>query len=144
MKIYVLNGPNLNLLGTREPHIYGSTTIQELEKMCQEVAAELNLEMEFRQTNNEGQLVEWIQEAGRDADGIVLNPAAFTHYSIAVRDSLQAAGKPFVEVHISNIYAREPERHVSVVSDLAGGVIVGFGVRGYLYAIRALNDLMRG
>ncbi|MGH9194798.1 MAG: type II 3-dehydroquinate dehydratase [Acidimicrobiia bacterium] len=144
MKIFVLNGPNLNLLGTREPDIYGNTTIEELEKMCRVLADELGVELEFRQTNDEGQLVEWIQEAGKEADGIVINPAAFTHYSISVRDALQAAGKPLVEVHISNIFARELERHVSVVSDLARGVIVGFGVRGYLYALRALKEALEG
>lgn len=144
MKIYILNGPNLNLLGTREPEIYGDSTIEDLEKMCRELAGELGMEIEFRQTNSEGELVKWIQEARQEADGIVLNPAAFTHYSIAVRDTVQAAGKPVVEVHISNIYAREPERHVSVVSDLARGVIVGFGVRGYLYALRALKDAIEG
>lgn len=142
MKILVLNGPNLNLLGTREPDVYGSTTLAELEEMCRKLGAELGATIDFRQTNDEGELVGWLQEAGREADGILLNPAAFTHYSIAVRDSVQAAGRPVVEVHISNIYGREPVRHESVISDLAAGVIVGFGVGGYLLGLRALAEMI--
>lgn len=144
MKIFVLNGPNLNLLGEREPNIYGKATLAEVEKMCRERAETLGLEIDFRQTNDEGELIGWLQEARGEADGVVLNPAAFTHYSLAVRDAVAATELPVIEVHISNIYAREPWRARSVVSGVARGVVAGLGVIGYLLAIEALADMKKG
>lgn len=144
MKIFVLNGPNLNLLGEREPNIYGKATLAEVEKMCRERAETLGLEIDFRQTNDEGELIGWLQEARGEADGIVLNPAAFTHYSLAIRDAVAATELPVIEVHISNIYAREPWRARSVVSGVARGVVAGLGVIGYLLAIEALADMKKG
>lgn len=143
MKLFVLNGPNLNLLGEREPSIYGGTTLAELEEMCRERAAGHGLDLDFRQTNEEGRLVDWLQQARSESDGVVLNPAAFTHYSVAVRDAVQACGKPVVEVHISNIFAREEFRATSLISPVAAGVISGLGVRGYLLAIDALAAMLR-
>lgn len=138
MKIFVINGPNLNLLGEREPEIYGTATLSDVEKMCRERAEELGAEIDFRQTNDEGELIGWLQEAKQSADAVVLNPAAFTHYSLAVRDAISATGVPVIEVHISNIYGREEWRAKSVVSPVARGVIAGLGVKGYLLAIEAL------
>lgn len=138
MRIFVINGPNLNLLGEREPEIYGTATLSDVEKMCRERAEELGAEIDFRQTNDEGELIGWLQEAKQNADAVVLNPAAFTHYSLAVRDAISATGVPVIEVHISNIYAREEWRAKSVVSPVARGVIAGLGVKGYLLAIEAL------
>lgn len=133
-----MNGPNLNLLGEREPEIYGTQTLAEVEKMCREKAAELGAEIDFRQTNHEGEMIDWLQEAKQDAQGVVLNSAAFTHHSLAVRDAVSACGLPVIEVHISNIYAREAWRATSVISGVSVGVIAGLGVRGYLLAIEAL------
>lgn len=138
MVIYILNGPNLNLLGEREPEVYGTATLQEVEKMCRERAVELGVSIEFRQTNSEAELVGWLQEARAVAEGVILNPAAFTHYSYAVRDAVSAARVPVIEVHISNIYGREEWRAKSVVSGVAKGVISGLGVHGYLLALDAL------
>jgi 3-dehydroquinate dehydratase-2 len=142
MKVFVLNGPNLNLLGDRQPVIYGSTTLYELEELCHKRAAERGMEIDFRQTNDEGTLVDWLQEAGNAAEGVVLNAAAFSHYSVAVRDAVQACGKPVIEVHISNIFAREEFRATSVISAVAVGVISGLGVQGYLLALDALAALL--
>lgn len=144
MKIFVLNGPNLDLLGEREPEVYGRTTLADLEKMCLERAEALGAEIDFRQTNDEGELIGWLHEARSDADAIVLNPAAFTHYSLAVREAVAAAGRPVIEVHLSNIYAREEWRARSVISGVARGVIAGFGAGGYLLAIEALAGGERG
>lgn len=138
MKIFVLNGPELDRLGEREPEIYGTTTLAELEKMCRERAQSLELEIDFRQTNDENELIGWLEKARNEADGVVINPAAFTHYSEAVRGALAATGLPVIEVHISNIYAREEWRAKSLVSPVVKGVIVGLGVRGYLLALDAL------
>ncbi len=138
MKVFVLNGPNLNLLGERQPVIYGSTTLPELEQLCRERAARHGLEIDFRQTNDEGTLVDWLQEARTSSDGVILNAAAFTHYSVAVRDAVQACDKPVIEVHISNIFAREEFRATSVISAVVVGVISGLGVQGYLLALDAL------
>lgn len=143
MKIFVLNGPNLNLLGEREPEIYGTKTLAEVEKMCREMAVDLGAEIDFRQTNHEGELIDWLQEAKREADGVVLNPAAFTHHSMAVRDAVSACGVPVIEVHISNIYGREAWRAKSVISEVAKGVIAGLGIRGYLLAIEALVETIK-
>ncbi len=142
MKIFVLNGPNLNLLGQREPDIYGLATLADVETLCEGRAAELGHEVDFRQTNDEGQLVDWIQEARTGAAGVVLNPAAFGHYSLALRDAIAACDVPVVEVHISNIYAREEFRAKSVISAVAVGVISGLGIWGYAGAIEALAGIL--
>jgi 3-dehydroquinate dehydratase II len=142
VKIFVLNGPNLNLLGERQPVIYGTTTLAELEQLCRERAGGHGIEIDFRQTNDEGTLVDWLQEARTAADGVVLNAAAFTHYSVAVRDAVQACDKPVVEVHISNIFAREEFRATSLISAVAVGVISGLGVQGYLLALDALAGIL--
>ena len=144
MKIFVLNGPNLNLLGEREPEIYGSKTIEELEEMCRARGKELGLDIDFRQSNFEGELVEWLQDARNAADGVVLNAGALSHYSLAIRDAVTVAGVPVVEVHISNIHAREEWRDRSVVSAVADGVIVGLGFQGYLLALDALAVILVG
>ena len=141
MKVFVLNGPSLNLLGEREPHIYGTSTLSDVEKMVRERGDELGIEIEFRQTNEEGRLIEWLHEARTEADGVIMNPAAFTHYSVALRDAVVACETPLIEVHISNIYAREEFRSKSVVSGVAKGVIVGLGVKGYVLALEALVDM---
>lgn len=140
--VYVLNGPNLNLLGQREPEVYGHATLADVQDECALVAAELKLVLEFRQTNSEHQLIEWIHEARTRAAGIVINPAAFSHTSVAILDALKACTCPIIEVHISNIHAREPFRHHSYVSAVAAGVIVGFGTQGYLFALRRLAALL--
>jgi len=136
--VYVLNGPNLNLLGTREPEIYGRTTLGEIEKLCNEAAAKAGVQAVFRQSNMEGQLIEWVHEARERAAGIVINPAGYSFTSVALLDSLKASGLPVVEVHISNIHRREPIYHKSLVSLAALGVICGLGPRGYALAIDAL------
>ncbi|MEQ9144568.1 MAG: type II 3-dehydroquinate dehydratase [Parvibaculaceae bacterium] len=137
--IYVLNGPNLNLLGTREPEIYGTTTLGDIEKMCDVRAGTLGLTVDFRQTNSEGELVNWIQEARDKASAIIINAAAYTHTSVALADALAAAELPAVEVHLSNIYKREAFRHHSYISPVAVGVICGLGATGYLLALDALK-----
>jgi 3-dehydroquinate dehydratase-2 len=141
--IYVLNGPNLNLLGQREPHIYGSDTLADLKASCEGKAKALGLTTDFRQTNVEGELVGWIQEAGQKAAGIVINAAAYTHTSVALHDALKASGVPVIEVHLSNIYKREPFRHHSYVSPVAQGVICGFGKHGYELALEALSRIIK-
>lgn len=142
----MLNGPNLNLLGGREPDVYGTSTLADVERLCRDTARELGLEVEFRQTNSEGELVDWLQEAGAavaagTALGAVLNPAAYSHTSIALPDAIEGARLPLVEVHISNVHKREAFRQHSYVSAVAAGVIVGLGVHGYPLAIRALLAL---
>ena len=136
--IFVLNGPNLNLLGTRQPDVYGRDTLGDIEAACTARAAELGLVVDFRQSNLEGELVGWIQEARGKAAGIVLNAGAYTHTSIAILDALQAVALPVIEVHLSNVFRREAFRHRSYVSLAATGVICGFGKRGYLLALEAL------
>jgi 3-dehydroquinate dehydratase-2 len=136
--ILVLNGPNLNMLGVRQPEVYGRTTLGDIEAACRERAAELGLALEFRQSNHEGELVTWIQEARDNADGIVINAGAYTHTSVAILDALKVAELPVIEVHISNIHAREEFRHHSYISAVATGVIVGLGPQGYLFALEAL------
>jgi 3-dehydroquinate dehydratase-2 len=138
--LFVLNGPNLNLLGGREPSIYGGGTIGDIERECRQTAAEFGLGIEFRQTNHEGVLVDWIHEAGTHASGIVINPGAYGHSSIALHDAIRAVGIPTIEVHISNIHARESFRHVSMIAPVALGMICGLGPRGYSLAIRALAE----
>ncbi|MGH6865042.1 MAG: type II 3-dehydroquinate dehydratase [Methyloceanibacter sp.] len=136
--IYVLNGPNLNLLGSREPEVYGKETLEDLRKRCERKAKELGFSVEFRQSNHEGELVAWIQEARTDAAGLIVNAGAFTHTSIAMLDAMLACEIPSAEVHLSNIFAREPFRHHSYISKAAKGVICGFGALGYELAIEAL------
>ena len=141
--ILVLNGPNLNLLGLREPDIYGHETLVDIEEACLESAVALDLAIDFRQSNHEGQLVDWIHEARQTADGIVLNAGAFSHTSIAILDALNAAALPVIEVHLSNIYRREEFRHNSFVSRAARGVICGLGGQGYELALTALARILR-
>ena len=136
--IAVLNGPNLNLLGQREPEIYGSTSLAEVERLTRERAHALGVECSWIQTNHEGELVEAIQGLKGRADGAVINAAAFTHTSLAVRDALLAVRVPFVEVHLSNIFAREPERRRSLLADLAVGVVTGFGADSYRLGLEGL------
>jgi 3-dehydroquinate dehydratase-2 len=136
--VYVLNGPNLNLLGVREPHLYGSTTLAEVEQLCRRVAAELGLACEFRQTNHEGVLVDWVQEARERAAAIAINPAGLSFRSIPLLDALKAVEQPIAEIHVTNIHRRDPIYQKSLVSLAATGVICGFGVFGYELAIRAL------
>jgi len=136
--IYVLNGPNLNLLGTREPEVYGKETLDDLRQRCERRAKSLGFVVDFRQSNLEGELVTWIQEARTEAAGLIVNAGALTHTSIAILDALLACPVPSVEVHLSNIFAREPFRHRSYISKAAKGVICGFGGLGYELAIEAL------
>jgi 3-dehydroquinate dehydratase-2 len=139
-RVLVLNGPNLNLLGTREPEIYGSTTLKDIELLCLSSAEKLDLEIDFRQSNHEGELVTWIQLARQTADAILINPAAYSHTSVAIHDALKASDLPIAEVHLSNIHQREAFRHHSYVSAVALGVICGFGAMGYKLALTALAD----
>ncbi len=136
--IYVLNGPNLNLLGDREPEVYGRETLEDLRARCERKAAALGFPLEFRQSNHEGELVVWIQEARMKGAGLIVNAGAFTHTSIAMLDALLASSIPSVEVHLSNIFTREPFRHHSYISKAVKGVICGFGAVGYELAIEAL------
>jgi|SRR6516165_9666491 len=140
--VYVLNGPNLNLLGKRQPHIYGHETLADVEKDCRAVAKELKLELRFHQSNREYEIIDWIHEARETAGGIVINPAAFTHTSIAILDALSACDFPIVEVHISNVHKREAFRQHSYISGVASGVIAGFGTQGYSLAIRRMARLI--
>ncbi len=137
-RILVLNGPNLNLLGIREPQTYGAETLADIEKLCRKQAKAEGVELEFRQSNHEGELITWIQEARGVADGVVINPAAYSHTSVAIHDALRMLDVPIVEVHLSNIHAREAFRHHSYVSAVATGVICGLGPTGYRLAIMAL------
>jgi 3-dehydroquinate dehydratase-2 len=136
MKVLVLNGPNLGRLGSREPDVYGTTTYRGLVSLCQRVGAELGLEVDVRQTDQEGIMVGWLHEAADTATPVVLNAGAWTHYSIAIRDAAAELTAPLVEVHISNVHAREPFRHHSYLSAIASGVIVGLGISGYSLALR--------
>ncbi len=141
--IYVLNGPNLNLLGRREPQIYGRATLADIEKLCRATAKRYGLAVEFRQSNHEGIIIDWIHEARAEhAAGLVINPAGYTHTSVAILDALLAMAAPVVEVHISNIHAREPFRRHSYVSQVARAVICGFGIDGYALAISGLAAMI--
>jgi len=142
--VLVLNGPNLARLGSREPDIYGTATLDELRDLCAATAAELRLTVDFRQTDDESQLISWAHEAADRRLPVVLNPAAFTHYSYALRDALAMRTAPLVEVHISNPAAREDFRHTSVVAAVADGTIAGFGLDSYLLALRAIAGLLAG
>ncbi len=142
--IYVLNGPNLNLLGKRQPEIYGGDTLADVERACRETAAELGLDIRFHQTNREYEIIDWVHEARDGAAGIIINPGAFTHTSVAILDALNAFDGAVLEVHISNIHKREAFRHHSYVSLRADGVIAGFGVQGYTLAVRRMAVLTAG
>jgi 3-dehydroquinate dehydratase II len=144
MLIAVLNGPNLNLLGQREPEVYGRTTLSEIETMVREAAREQGADLEWFQTNHEGALVDAVQGLRGRADGALINAAALTHSSLALRDAVLAVRVPFVELHLSNIFAREPERRHSVIADLAIGLVAGFGTQSYLLALQALVGRLRG
>ncbi len=136
--VFVLNGPNLNMLGLRQPKVYGRATLADVEKLCRQRAEGLGLAVDFRQTNHEGELVGWIQEARKAAAGIVINAGAYTHTSVAILDALLTAEKPVIEVHLSNVFRRESFRHHSYVSPASTGVIVGLGPLGYALALEAL------
>lgn len=140
--LFVLNGPNLNLLGSREPEVYGHTTLADIEASVRTRAGTLKLGVEFRQSNHEGELVDWLQEARTAASGVILNAGAYTHTSVAIHDALKALDVPVMEVHISNPYRREPFRHTSYVSPVATGVICGVGAQGYSLAVEALAALI--
>jgi 3-dehydroquinate dehydratase-2 len=141
--IYVLNGPNLNLLGTREPETYGHATLKDVEKLCRDAARRHKLELEFRQSNHEGVLVDWIHEAGaKKAAGVVFNPAGLTHTSVSMRDAISAVKLPVIEVHISNIFAREAFRHFSHIAPVAKASMCGFGIAGYALAIDGLAAML--
>ncbi len=140
--VYVLNGPNLNLLGKRQPEIYGHETLADVEADCRRVAGELSLELRFQQSNAEHQIIDWIHDAREIAGGIAINPAAFTHTSVAILDALNAFEGPVIEIHLSNVHKREHFRHHSYVSLRADGVIAGFGPQGYALALRRLAKLI--
>jgi 3-dehydroquinate dehydratase II len=143
MRISVLNGPNLNLLGQREPEVYGRTTLNEIEAMVREAARGYDAEIDWFQTNHEGALVDAVQALKGRADGALINAAALTHSSLALRDALLAVQVPFVELHLSNIFAREPARRHSMIADLALGMVTGFGPQSYLLALQALVGRLR-
>jgi len=144
--VLILNGPNLNLLGTRKPEVYGTTTLADVEKLCTDAAAKLGLDVDFKQSNHEGELIDWIHETGAavkagESIGAVFNPGAFTHTSVALHDAIEGASLPLIECHISNVHKREEFRHHSFISPVASGIIVGFGVHGYVLAIQGLHQL---
>lgn len=144
--VLILNGPNLNLLGTRKPEVYGTTTLADVEKLCTDAAAKLGLDVDFKQSNHEGQLIDWIHETGAavkagESIGAVFNPGAFTHTSVALHDAIEGASLPLIECHISNVHKREAFRHHSFISPVASGIVVGFGVHGYVLAIHGLHQL---
>lgn len=143
MKLLVLHGPNLNLLGTREPGIYGNQTLEHINDSLRELSVELGCELAFFQSNSEGELIDTIQSAVQDCHGILINPAAYTHTSIAIRDALSAVGLPSVEVHLSNIHQRETFRHTSMIAPVAIGQICGFGSYSYLLGLRALFNFVK-
>ena len=140
--VLVLNGPNLNMLGVREPEIYGSETLADIETVCQRVSKRLDISLLFKQSNIEGELVDWIQEACESQDAVIINAGAFTHTSIAILDALQIVKVPVIELHLSNIFAREEFRHHSYISPCATGVICGFGAAGYELALEATKRLL--
>lgn len=140
-KVMVLNGPNLDKLGTREPDVYGALTLADIQQMCEEFGSENGLEIDFRQSNDEAVLIGWLHEVAENQTPLVFNPAAFTHYSVAIRDAAAMCKAPIIEVHLSNPIKREEFRHTSLISGIAHGTISGFGANSYLLALRALLDL---
>ncbi|CAB4669097.1 unannotated protein [freshwater metagenome] len=142
MKVLIINGPNLGRLGTREPEVYGTTTHADLVKVCETSGAEVGLEVEVRQSDDEAQIIKWLHDCADTTTPVIMNPAAFTHYSIAIRDAAAMLTAPLIEVHISNPHTREEFRHVSVISAVAHGVIAGFGVNSYRLALKAMSDLL--
>ncbi len=140
--VLVLNGPNLNRLGSREPDVYGTATLVDIEDAAVELATELGLTLDFRQTNDEAECIDWLHEAADTAAGVIINPAAFTHYSYAIRDACALVPVPLIEVHLSNPSAREEFRHTSVIAGVATGTIAGFGPQSYLLAVRAMAGLL--
>lgn len=141
--ILILNGPNLNLLGTREPEIYGKETLADISTLAQKAGAEHGVHIDFRQSNHEGELVDWIHEAGKKFQGLIVNAGAYSHTSVAILDALLALKIPVIEVHLSNIYKREEFRHHSYVSQAATGIICGLGSKGYVLAVQALSTLVK-
>ena len=142
-KILIINGPNINMLGVREPSVYGNITLSEIEKQMSSLSKELEAELEFFQSNHEGDIVDKIQNSLNNVSGIIINPAAFTHTSVSIRDALAAVSVPAIEVHISNVYAREEFRHISYTAALCVGQIAGFGIDGYLFALRKLASIIK-
>ena len=140
--IYILNGPNLNLLGMRQPELYGSATLADVAQACSALAQDLGLAIRFHQSNHEGQIIDWVHEARDQGAGIIINPAAYTHTSVAILDALHAFDGPVLEVHISNVHKRERFRHHSYISQRADGVIAGFGTEGYTLALRHMATLI--
>lgn len=140
--VLVLNGPNLNLLGTREPAIYGAETLSDVEQMCRDAAARLNLQVDCRQSNAEHQLIDWIHESRTQFDGIVINPGAYTHTSVAIADAIVGVAKPVIEVHISNVHKREAFRHHSYISPIAEAILVGCGTQGYVLALERMATVL--
>ncbi len=140
--VYILNGPNLNLLGQREPEIYGSTTLGDIDALCRKTGERLGLEIEFRQSNHEGDLVDWVQESGSSGSALIVNGGAYTHTSVALLDALKALSIPVIEVHLSNIFAREAFRHQSYISPAAYGIVCGFGAKGYELGLEAVAGLV--
>ena len=143
MNILIINGPNLNLLGEREQSQYGSITFEQLKKICMDKSKELKLNLDFKQSNVEGEIVTLIQEARKNYDGLIINAAGFTHTSVAIRDAVTIFKKPSIELHISNIYKREEFRHKSFLSDVVTGIICGLGSKGYILAINAMHELLK-
>ena len=141
-KILILNGPNLNLLGNRETDVYGSKSLDDIEKLCEEKCNLLKLNLKFIQSNNEGEIINLIQSIEKEFDGLIINPAAFTHTSIAILDALRSLSKPKIEIHLSNIYQREEYRKKSITSEAVNGLICGFGANSYILAIEAIKDLI--
>ena len=141
-KILILNGPNLNLLGNRETDVYGEKSLNDIKQICEEKCSLLKLSCDFIQSNNEGELISLIQSVENDFEGLIINPAAFTHTSVAILDALRAISKPKIEIHLSNIYTREEYRKKSITSEAVNGVICGFGANSYILAIEAINDLI--
>ncbi len=144
----VLNGPNLNLLGTREPAVYGTATLEDVREICEKACAEHGFKLDFRQSNHEGELIDWLQQAGKDEAagslaGVVLNAGGYTHTSVALHDAIKGAGVTLIELHISNVHAREAFRHRSYISPVAKAVLAGFGVQGYTFALAGLAALAR-
>lgn len=141
--ILILNGPNLNMLGQRQPEIYGSQTLTDIAQQCQDFAQQTDIEIEFRQSNYEGELVTWCQQARSQFDGVIINAGAYTHTSIALQDALALVEKPIIELHLSNTFKREEFRHHSYISAVATGVICGFGAHGYILALQAMQNLIK-